>query len=170
MRWRAFLVIALWAAFGPPLAFAGAGHAHHGHHHDDASEAAQASEAGLPPPPSGLRASLEDVVRPGEAGQIAWQTFWKLCWSPVAGAEAYELRRLTSEGSPRKPQRVDGPCWQVEVAAGENPREAGLYRRDLMLAMQAAQSSLRVRAVFPGGKVSAWSAEQLVGEATPALR
>jgi hypothetical protein len=166
MGCRGILAIALWAAFGPSLSWAGG---EHGHHHGHAQAAVQEpDQSKLPPPPAGVRASLFDTVRPGEGGQIAWQTFWKLCWSPVAGAEAYELRRLTSEGAPRRPERLADTCRQVEVAAGENPPEAGFYRRELMLNMQAAQTGVRVRAVFPDGRVSAWSHEVAVGEASPA--
>jgi hypothetical protein len=168
-RHRAILAIGLWAAFGSPATVAGGPPGHHGHHHG-AAASEPATEVGQVPPPADVRAMLFDAVRPGEGGQIVWQTFWKLCWAPVQGAEAYELRRMTSEGSPRRPQRVDDTCWQVEVAAGENPPEAGLYRRDLMVQMQAAQSSLRVRAAFPDGRVSAWSAEFAVGDTKPAVR
>lgn len=161
------LAIATWGAFGPPVAVAGGQDGRHGHDHSASHEV---EAPGLSPPPAGVRASLVDAVRPGEGGQIAWQTIWKLCWSPVAGAEAYELRRLTSEGSPRRPNRVTDTCWQVEVAAGENAPAAGLYRRDLMLQMQAAQSSLRVRAAFPDGRVSAWSAEYAIGAASPSVK
>ena len=49
----------------------------------------------------------------------------------------------------------------VEVAAGENPRAEGMPKRELMLAMQA---SVQIRAVFAGGRRSAWSGVQSVGE------
>lgn len=166
-RFHSLVAIALWAAFGSPAAIAGGQDGHHGHDHGGAHEV---EPAGLPPPPAGVRASLVDAVRPGDGGRLGWQTFWKLCWSPVAGAEAYELRRMTSEGSPRQPQRLNETCWQVEVAAGENPPEQGLYRRELMLQMQAAQSSLRVRAVFADGRVSAWSPEFAIGDVSAAVQ
>lgn len=163
MRPRTVLAGLVLAAAGAALA---QGHDHHGHGAED--DAPQG--AGLAPAPEGMHAQLQDVVRPAGAGRIAWQTFWKLCWTPVAGAKGYELKRMTSEGAPRQHQRVAGPCWRVEVAAGENARAQGLYRRDLMLQLQAAQASLRVRAAFGQGRVSAWSAEHAVGEVTASAR
>ncbi|WP_144289843.1 hypothetical protein [Ideonella sp. A 288] len=167
-------VMALTVALASIGASAGAaepmhGHAHdHGHAHAHGDETAP--QADLPAAPDGLVRRLEDVQRRSGRGRIAWQTFWTLCWQPVAGAVRYEARLTTSEGAPRRPTPVDRGCHRVEVAAGENAVAAGLYRRDLMLAMQSAQSSVRVRAVFADGRTTAWTAEQPVGVVGPSDR
>ncbi len=151
-------------AFSIGTALAAVPHSH-GHHHPEPEDAATASS--LPAAPGGLTKTLQDVKRPSGRGRIAWSTYWKLCWQPVAGAKYYEKRLLTSEGAPRKPARINSNCFRVEAAAGENPSSEGLPKRDLMLSMQAAQSAIQIRAVFPDGQTTAWTAEQAVGEIQP---
>ncbi len=137
----------------------------HGHHHAETEDATAASS--LPAAPGGLTRSLQDIKRPSGRGRIAWSTYWKLCWQPVAGAKYYEKRLLTSEGAPHSPARIKTTCFRVEAAAGENPSREGLPKRDLMLNMQAAQSAIQIRAVFPDGSTTAWTAEQPVGLIQP---
>jgi len=151
------LAIAIAIAVGAPAWAAGTALQAHGHGHADEPE------AGLPTAPGGLVRRLEDVSRRSGPGRIAWSTFWTLCWQPVPGAVRYEIRLMTSEGASRTPSRIDRRCHRVEVAAGENETNAGFFRRDLMLAMQAAQSAVQLRAVLADGRTTAWTAEQPVG-------
>lgn len=144
------------------LAFAAPAPAAPGHHHADPA-AEEAAPSGLPPAPGGLQRSLQDHTRRSGPGRMAWSTTWSLCWQPVAGAAHYEVRLLTAEGASRTPRRVADTCYRVEAAAGENPRADGMPRRALMLAMQSAQSSVGVRAVFADGRVTDWTAGQPVG-------
>jgi hypothetical protein len=94
---------------------------------------------------------------------MAWSTYWKLCWEAPAGAKYYELRLITSEGAPRQFKRLNETCYRIEVAAGQNPPREGFPRRDLMLAMQAAQASVQIRAVLADDTRTAWTPEQPVG-------
>ena len=164
MRLSPVAACAVWLACSGGTALAAVPHSH-GHHHAESADEATASS--LPAAPGGLTRSLQDVRRPSGRGRIAWSTEWKLCGKPVAGAKHYEKRLLTSEGAPRKPERINTTCFRVEAAAGENPSSEGLPRRDLMLSMQAAQSAIQIRAVFPDGHTTAWTAEQPVGEIRP---
>ncbi|EHR69458.1 hypothetical protein BurJ1DRAFT_0576 [Burkholderiales bacterium JOSHI_001] len=134
----------------------------HGHHHHGAEPAD--NTAGLSAAPTVLAGSLEDRVRPAGAGRIAWSTQWTLCWQAVPAALRYEVRLMTSEGAPRSAQPWSDTCWGVEAAAGENAADQGMPHRALMLAMQAGQAALQVRAVFKDGRRSAWTPEQPVGE------
>jgi hypothetical protein len=110
---------------------------------------------------------LDDERREAAPGRIAWSTHWTLCWQPQPGVRYHEIRLLTSEGGSRVPRRWHASCYRVEAAAGENEAAEGMPRRDLMLAMQAAQSAVQVRAVFTDGRHSAWTAEQPVGRLPP---
>lgn len=136
----------------------------HGHSHGHAEEPAAAN---LPPAPGGVVTTLEDEIRPSGPGLVAWSTYWKFCWQPVAGARFYELRLATSEGSPRAPKRLSESCYRLEVAAGENAASEGMPRRQLMLDMQAAQASVRVRAVLADDRRTAWSEEHAAGAVRP---
>jgi hypothetical protein len=164
MRITPVVACAAWLACSCGTALAAVPHSH-GHHHSEPADEAAASS--LPAAPGGLTITLQDVKRPSGRGRIAWSTYWKLCWQPVAGAKYFEKRLLTSEGAPRKPERINTTCFRVEAAAGENPSSEGLPKRDLMLSMQAAQSAVQIRAVFRDGHTTAWTAEQPIGEIRP---
>ncbi len=156
------LALALWYA-----AQAGAAEPRpHVHSHGPAEDAVAAD---LPPAPGGLVTALEDEIRPAGPGLVAWSTYWRLCWKPVAGARFYELRLTTSEGAPRTPKRLGDACFRLEVAAGENAESEGMPRRQLMLDMQAAQASVQVRAVLTDERRTAWTEEQAVGAIRPSV-
>jgi hypothetical protein len=116
---------------------------------------------------TGLNATLEDEVRDLPNGQIAWSTYWKLCWDAYQDAASYQLQSLTGEGSARRVLRQTERCFRLQAAAGENSRAQGLLNRDLQLALQQGQLAYRVRAVRQDGRLSEWSAPLAVGKATP---
>jgi hypothetical protein len=113
---------------------------------------------------SGLVTTLEDEVRDLPNGQIAWSTYWKLCWDAYAGAQEYELGPMTGEGGGRRLVRQAGTCLRIEVAKGQNAKAQGLFNRDLMLASLSGQLAYRVRAVLGDGRVSQWSPLAIVGQ------
>lgn len=117
-----------------------------------------------PPHPQNLVATLEDEVRDDGDDRIAWVTYWKLCWDEYPGALRYQLQAMTSEGaSPRVRDHV-GNCLRLEVARNNNPRELGLHKRDVMLALASGQLAYRIRAVYADGGTSEWSNSVGVGE------
>jgi len=118
----------------------------------------------IAPSVGGLVATLEDDVRDLPDSQIAWTTYWKLCWEPYAGAQEYELEPMTGEGTGRRRVRQSGLCYRVEVATGQNAKAQGFFNRELMLASLAGQMTYRVRAVLSGDRVSQWSASAIVGQ------
>jgi len=125
----------------------------------------------IAPAVSGFAAALEDDVRDLPDGQIAWKTYWKLCWEAYAGAREYELEPMTGEGARRRLLHQAGTCLRVEVAKGQNVKTQGLFNRDLMLAGLSGQLAYRVRAVLGNGRVSQWSALAIVGQSgKPASR
>ena len=113
---------------------------------------------------TGLVASLEDEVRDLPNGQIAWSTYWKLCWDNYPDAEAYELQALTGEGATRRLRHQNERCFRLQAAAGENSKAQGLLNRSLQLALQQGQLAYRVRAVRKDGRMSEWSAPLAVGK------
>lgn len=115
---------------------------------------------------SGLVTTLEDEVRDLPDGQIAWSTYWKLCWDEYPGAQGYELQTMTGEGRSPKLRRQSGRCFRLQSAAGENQKAAGLLNRDLQLKLQEGQLGYRVRAVLADNRVSEWSVSMPVGKAT----
>jgi len=115
---------------------------------------------------SGLVSTLEDEVRDLPDGQIAWSTYWKLCWDEYPGAQGYEMQTMTSEGRSPKLRRLSGRCFRLQAAAGENPKTAGLMNRELQLKLQEGQLGYRVRAVLADNRVSEWSVSMPVGKAT----
>ncbi|MEP7337327.1 MAG: hypothetical protein ABI977_06240 [Acidobacteriota bacterium] len=133
-----------------------------------------ASSSSTPSPPrqvvalavSGLVATLEDEVRDLPDGQIAWSTYWKLCWDAYAGAQEYELGPMTGEGGGRRLVRQAGTCLRIEVAKGQNAKAQGLFNRELMLASLSGQLAYRVRAVMGDGRVSQWSPLAIVGQSS----
>lgn len=131
--------------------------------HADSAETAH-SLSPIEPSVAGLVATLEDEVRDLPDGQIAWTTYWKLCWEPYAGAQEYELEPMTGEGAGRRRVRQTGVCYRVEVAKGQNAKAQGFFNRELMLASLAGQMTYRVRAVLSGDRVSQWSATAIVGQ------
>lgn len=116
---------------------------------------------------TGLVATLEDEARALPNGQMAWSTYWKLCWDDYRDAAAYELQALTGEGAARRVRRQSERCFRLQAAAGENSQAQGLLNRDLQLALQQGQLAYRVRAVHKDGRLSEWSAPLVVGKATP---
>ena len=106
---------------------------------------------------SGLVASLEDETKDLPDGQIAWTTFWKLCWQQYPEATEYELETFAGEGIARKVRRQTDTCFRIEIAKGKNEKSKGLFNRELMLASLAGQLAYRVRAVLPGNRVTQWS-------------
>ncbi len=115
---------------------------------------------------SGLVTTLEDEVRDLPDGQIAWSTYWKLCWDEYPGAQGYELQTMTGEGRSPKLRRQSGRCFRLQAAAGENQKTAGLVNRELQLKLQEGQLGYRVRAVLADNRVSEWSVTMPVGKAT----
>ena len=122
--------------------------------------------ASVYPPVQNLVATLDDEVQDLPDGQIKWSTYWRLCWGAYAGAGAYELQALTSEGESDKLQRQSEQCFRLEVAAGENAKSQGLLNRDIQLAMRSSQLAYRVRAVLADGQLSEWSKPLSVAKAT----
>lgn len=115
---------------------------------------------------SGLVTTLEDEVRDLPDRQIAWSTYWKLCWDEYPGAQGYELQTMTGEGRSPKLRRQSGRCFRLQAAAGENQKTAGLVNRELQLKLQEGQLAYRVRAVLADNRVSEWSVSMPVGKAT----
>src|SRR5262245_13455115 len=73
---------------------------------DSASSAVATPIPSPTPPPQiistrlmGLVATLEDETRDLSNGQIAWTTYWKLCWDAYPGAQGYEFETMTGEGA-----------------------------------------------------------------------
>lgn len=138
-----------------------------------AAPAAEGPAAALPgptgPPPGKLevRASLEDAVEDRPEGRILWTVTWRLCWEGEPGARLFELAFVSSYGAARKPLRTAQRCHAIQVARGENDRALGQPRRDLMLSMQAAQLSLRVRALGADGAPGPWSDSVPAGREWP---
>jgi len=111
------------------------------------------------PPPGKLevRASLEDAREDRPEGRILWTVTWRLCWEGEPEARLFEIAFVSSYGAARKPLRTADRCHAIQVARGENDQELGQPRRDLLLSMQAAQLSLRVRALGADGAPGPWS-------------
>lgn len=124
----------------------------------------QTPSAAPPPAVTGLVATLEDEVRDSPNGQIAWSTYWKLCWDAYPGAESYELQAVTGEGSAPRLRHQSERCFRLQAAAGENSKAQGLLNRALQLALQQGQLAYRVRAVRQDGRLSEWSAPLAVGK------
>ncbi|SMB83021.1 hypothetical protein SAMN00120144_3952 [Hymenobacter roseosalivarius DSM 11622] len=118
-------------------------------------------------PVTGITTKLEDEVTSLPGGQIAWSTFWKLCWHPYPGARNYQLQVFTSEGaSPRlRPQAT--PCYRLQIAAGYNAQTQGLLNRDKLISLQMGQLSYKIRAVLADNTVSEWSPVVGLYEASP---
>ncbi|WP_375434440.1 hypothetical protein [uncultured Hymenobacter sp.] len=114
------------------------------------------------PPVTGLHTTLLDTITNLPTGQIAWSTYWQLCWVPSPGAQAYELQTSTAEGTSLKLRRLTKPCYRLQLAAGRNARSQGLLNRKQLLDLQAGQLSFRVRAVFGPASFSEWSAPTLL--------
>lgn len=128
----------------------------------EAPAGAAAALAALPPPVTGIRTALRDTVANLPGGQIAWSTYWQLCWAPYAGAQAYELQVSTAEGtSPKLRRRLDS-CFRLQVATGQNAKAQGLLDRERLLDLQAGQLSFRVRAVLGPAAFSEWSPASVV--------
>lgn len=114
---------------------------------------------------TGLNSSLVDEVKDLPEEKIAWNTYWQLCWQAHTSAQAYELETFTGEGASRKLRRQTETCFRTEIAKGRNDKAKGLFNRELMLAGISGQLSYRVRAVFDGNRVSAWSPLMEAGRA-----
>ncbi|MBA2426797.1 MAG: hypothetical protein H0V60_06920 [Actinobacteria bacterium] len=119
---------------------------------------------GTEAPVGGLRSALQDDVRKLPGKEIAWSTYWTLCWDAYPGAVAYQVSAVTSKRSSTHVQRQRGRCVRLEAAAGRNPASKGLSGRDVLLDLQAAQLAYRIRAVLSGSRYSRWSAPAPVGE------
>jgi hypothetical protein len=119
------------------------------------------------PPVSGLESTLEDVAQDLPGGRTRWSTYWRLCWTEYTGARAYELQAQTIEGVSTNLRRQTDGCFRIEVAAGENAKSQGFLNRDLLLTLQSAQLSYRVRAVLDSGRFSEWSRAVPAGKRVP---
>jgi hypothetical protein len=117
-------------------------------------------------PVSGLVATLEDETRTLPSRQIAWFTYWRLCWDPYPGAQGYEIQALTSEGASPRLRTLHERCFRLTVAAGRNDESRGFSGRDVLLGLQAGQLAYRVRARRDGNRVSPWSTPASVPEPT----
>lgn len=139
------------------------------------STTVSANAATTPPPVpapiiTGLVATLEDVERPyGKDGteHLAWQTFWVVNWTPVAGAVDYEITWLTSEGRSRKTTIQTAPPFRLEAALGDNPKKMGLLARDLQLETIQGMLSIRITPRFADGTAGASTPWLPVGRAYP---
>lgn len=112
---------------------------------------------GAKPPVSGLESTLEDETQDLSGRRIRWSTYWRLCWTEYPGARAYELQAQTIEGVAPNLRRQTDRCYRIEVAAGENDKSQGFLNRELLLTLQSAQLSYRVRAVLDTNRFSEWS-------------
>ncbi len=119
-----------------------------------------------PPQITGLRATLEDEVTDLPEERIKWNTYWVLSWDPFPGAEGYDLQIVTSEGISPRLHHVKEPRFRLQSATGENLKSEGLVKRDLQLALHAAQLAIAVRAHLPGDQATAWSHPYDVGKTT----
>lgn len=71
---------------------------------------------------------------PGSAGQVSWESTWRLSWTPVPGATSYAISYGTNEGRSDKPATLQTATFvRVQAAAGTSPssrlekdRKAGL--------------------------------------------
>ncbi len=124
-----------------------------------------ASPQVVPEALTGLTSSLVDEVKDLPEEKIAWSTYWQLCWQVHPSALAYELETFTGEGAARKLRRQTETCFRTEIAKSRNDKAKGLFNRDLILAGISGQLSYRVRAVFDGNRVSAWSPLMEAGKA-----
>ncbi len=114
----------------------------------------------------GLRAELIDGERPSGSGELAWWTTWRLCWSPVPGAQDYLVTTVSFEG-PGIPQPVSGTCHELSVASGTT-RESGNYAgRDAQLVQMEVSMSVGVAARMTDGTIGPESPDISVGEAYP---
>ncbi|UOG73710.1 hypothetical protein MTX78_16490 [Hymenobacter tibetensis] len=115
-----------------------------------------------------MRTTLLDTVTTLPNGQIAWSTYWRLCWEPYPGAQAYEMQTATDEGISPKLRRLPAACYRLQVAAGRNAKSQGFLNRKQLLDLQAGQLSFRIRAVLGPNQFSAWSAPTRLEPATAA--
>jgi hypothetical protein len=104
-----------------------------------------------------VRAALEEEIEDRPEGRILWTVTWRFCWEGEPEARAFELAFVSSYGAAKKPLRTAGRCHAIQVARGENDRAQGQPRRELLLSVQAAQLSLRVRALAADGTPGPWS-------------
>ena len=75
-----------------------------------------------------FRVSLENRDSPatglGSAGQVSWESSWRLSWPPVPGATSYAISYGTNEGSGEAPPTTQTATFvSVQVAAGTSPRD-----------------------------------------------
>lgn len=117
-------------------------------------------------PPTGFVAVLEDEVHELPQRRIRWDTYWKLCWDAYPEASGYELQVITTGGTSGQLKRTDVPCLRIQVAADENPQTEGLRDGATLLALQAGQLALRVRAQLADGRRTEWSPRYGVGMPT----
>ena len=104
-----------------------------------------------------ITTALEDKTEEMPGGDISWSTYWKLSWDAYPGAEAYELKVITMEGSSPRLRRQAGTSYRLQIAAGRNPKAQGLLNRKKLIDLQMGQLSYQVRAVLPDHQYSAWS-------------
>lgn len=109
-------------------------------------------------------ATLEDETRDLPKQQIAWDTFWKLCWDAIPGAVRYEMQIVTSEGTSPRLRELNETCWKIQVATGRNPKKEGLRQRNVQLKLQYGQLAVRLRAVLADGRTTPWSRSFAVAE------
>lgn len=140
----------------------------------EAAEAPQAAEGtAAPPAPTGFSVAREDAERAGTAPDgsavVTWTSAWRLRWEPVPGAEAYEVRFGTAEGTAESaPARtVAEPTTSVDVAAGTSPPERLAQDREAQVLFTSSQLRVQVAAVAQSGEVGPASPWFAVGDVPP---
>ena len=104
-----------------------------------------------------FRVAITTTATPTSGERVTWSSTWTLCWDPFPGAVAYEVQAMTSESASTRIKRVDGPCFSVELAAGDDLAQEVIEKRDVQLAVQRSHLAYRVRATLGGDIVTTWS-------------
>ena len=102
------------------------------------------------PAAAGFRVELEHREQPAPgpdgAGQLAWESSWRLSWQPVPGAASYAVLYGTNEGADSEPDAVARqPSLTVQAAAGTSPRAALARERHAGLLATSSQLLVSVR-------------------------
>ncbi len=118
-----------------------------------------------------FRVSLENrdspATGPSSAGQVSWESTWRLSWPPVPGATSYAISYGTNEGRGDSPPTVQaGTSLSIHVAAGTSP--GSRLEKDRKAGLLFTSSQLLVSVSARGAKSEGpWSPFFPVGDVPP---
>jgi hypothetical protein len=111
----------------------------------------------------GLEAELIDRRQKLEAGEVAWQTRWRLCWRSQNGVRDYLLTIVTSEGVDPTERSSRTPCYSFTVASGTATAGDVRDQRNAQLDLVESNLSVSVAARTRDGRIGPPSPDIPVG-------